>query len=61
MARDLRRLRLDFDEVDIEQDAALEATYSEAIPVLLAGRQEVARAPQSQASLRDALRRRGLL
>lgn len=61
MARDLRRLRVEFEEVDIEQDDALERAYGESIPVLLAGEREVARAPQSERSLRDALIRAGLL
>ena len=37
MARDLQRLRVDFEEVDIEGDEALERAYGECIPVLLAG------------------------
>ena len=61
MARDLRRLRLAFDEVDIEQDDALERVYGEAIPVLLHGDREVARAPQTERSLRQAVTRAGLL
>ena len=61
MARDLRRLRVPFDEVDIEQDPALERAYGEAIPVLMAGEVEIARAPQTERSLRDALIRAELL
>jgi hypothetical protein len=61
MARVLRRLRVDFDEVDIEQDEALERAYGEAIPVLMAGDFEIARAPQTERSLRDALIRVGML
>jgi glutaredoxin len=61
MARDLRRLHVDFDEVDIEQDEALERAYGEAIPALIAGDIEIARAPQTERSLRDALIRAGML
>jgi hypothetical protein len=61
MARDLKRLRIDFVEVDIETDDALERAYGESIPVLLAGDVEVARAPQTQRSLREALIRAGVL
>lgn len=61
MARDLKRLRIEFDEVDIEQHAALERAYGESIPVLLRGGLEVARAPQTERSLREALIRFGLL
>jgi glutaredoxin len=61
MARDLRRLNVAFDEVNIEQDPALRRAYGEAIPVLLAGDVEVARAPQTERSLREALIHAGLL
>lgn len=61
MARDLRRLRLAFDEVDVEQDDELERVYGEAIPVLLHGDREVARSPQTERSLRQAVTRAGLL
>jgi hypothetical protein len=61
MARDLRRLRVDFDEIDIERNETLECVYGESIPVLLNDGFEVARAPQTERSLRDALIRTGLL
>jgi hypothetical protein len=61
MARDLHRLRVDFDEVDIEDDQELERAYGEAIPVLLDGEVEIARSPQTERSLREALTRAGLL
>ena len=61
MARGLRRLRLTFEEVDIEQDESLERAYGEAIPVLFAGDREIARAPQTERTLREALARGGLL
>jgi hypothetical protein len=61
MARDLRRLRVDFDEIDIERNETLERVYGESIPVLLNDGFEVARAPQTERSLRDALIRTGLL
>jgi hypothetical protein len=61
MARDLRRLRVAFEPLDIEQDEALEQAYGEHIPVLLLDGREVARAPQSERSLRTLLSRAGLL
>jgi hypothetical protein len=61
MARDLSRLRLGFVTIDIEQDAALERTFGESIPVLMLDEREIARAPQTAASLEKALRREGLL
>jgi hypothetical protein len=61
MARDLTRLGLAFDEVDIEQDAALEAAYGEAIPVVLWDGREVARAPQTDRTLRRVLARAGVI
>jgi glutaredoxin len=61
MARELRRLRISFQEIDIEQDEALERLFGESIPVLLAGDREIARAPQTERSLRQALSRAGLL
>lgn len=61
MARDLTRLKLQFVTIDIESDASLEAAYGEAIPVLMDGEQEIARAPQTRASLERTLRRAGIL
>jgi hypothetical protein len=61
MAGDLTKLRLAFDSIDIEQDASLEATYGEAIPVLFDGEREIARAPQTRESLLAALKRAGVL
>jgi hypothetical protein len=61
MARDLQRLRVPFEEVDIEQDEALERAYGELIPLLLQGDTEIARAPQDERTLRRALSRAGLL
>jgi hypothetical protein len=61
MAGDLIRLRLSFDTIDIEADASLEQAYGEAIPVLMKGEQEIARAPQTSASLEQALSWAGVL
>jgi glutaredoxin len=61
MARDLDSLQISFDTIDIDQDESLVRAYGEVIPVLLLGEQEVARAPQTPASLRDSLKRAGLL
>ncbi len=61
MAEDLSRLGIDFQEIDVAQDEALESAYGDAIPVLLIGDREIARAPQTERSLRDALIRAGCL
>ena len=61
MAGDLAHLRVPFDAVNIEDDASLEATYGELIPVLFEGDREVARAPQTRDSLKKALQRAGVL
>jgi len=61
MARDLAKLGLAFDTIDIEGDPGLLQSYGEAIPVLMHGDREIARAPQTAESLRRALERAGLL
>jgi glutaredoxin len=61
MARDLDSLQIPFDTIDIDQHESLVKTYGEVIPVLLLGEQEIARAPQTPAMLRDSLMRVGLL
>jgi hypothetical protein len=61
MAAGLTSLRLPFDAIDIEQDSALEAAYGESIPVLLEGDRELARAPQTRKSLKEALQRAGVM
>ena len=45
----------------IERDESLGRAFGEAIPVLLSGGFEIARAPQTERSLRDTLIRHGLL
>ncbi|HEY7465118.1 MAG TPA: glutaredoxin family protein [Dehalococcoidia bacterium] len=61
MARDLRRLKLAFVEIDVDEDEALEREYGEVIPVLMLGDREIARAPQIERTLREVLSRAGLL
>ena len=61
MARNLSRLRLSFDTINIELDDELERAYGESIPVLFLGERELARAPQTAAGLERALRRAGAL
>ena len=61
MAGDLSRLRVPFDAINIEEDAALEAAFGESIPVLFEGEREIARAPQTRDSLKKALQRAGVL
>ena len=61
MARDLRRLKLAFVEIDVDEDETLQRDYGEVIPVLMLGDREIARAPQTQRTLRQVLSRAGLL
>jgi hypothetical protein len=61
MARDLHRLKVRFEEVHIDQDEALQREYGEAVPVLMLGESEIARAPQTEQTLRRVLSRAGLL
>lgn len=61
MARDLCRLKVRFEEVDVDQHEALQRAYGEVIPVLMLGEREIARAPQTERTLRQALSRAGLL
>jgi hypothetical protein len=61
MARDLRLLKIAFEEVDVDRDVALQRKYGEVIPVLMLGDREIARAPQTERTLRQALSRAGLL
>ena len=51
----LRRLRIGFDTVDVDSDNELRRRFGDAIPVILAGEFEVARAPIDDASLREKL------
>jgi hypothetical protein len=51
----LHDLGVQFERVNIETDAELVRRYGEAIPVLMRGEHELARAPMSPASLRRAL------
>ncbi|HEY4685191.1 MAG TPA: glutaredoxin family protein [Dehalococcoidia bacterium] len=60
-ARDLTRLGVAFDTIDIDRDEALAQRYGEAIPVLLLGERELARAPLGATALEKALRQAGLL
>ena len=61
MERELSHLRLSFDTINIELDAELERAYGEVIPVLMLGDTEIARAPQTSATLEQALMRAGVL
>jgi glutaredoxin len=54
--RVLRELRLDYEVVDIDTRPRLLAAYGDVIPVVLAGDQEVCRAPITRASLSAALK-----
>ena len=61
MAHFLRELGVAFDLVDVDEDAALSAAFGDAIPVLMQGGVEIARAPQSSRTLERTLRRCGVL
>ena len=61
MARDLAQVGIGFEEIDISGAELMESSYGNAIPVLMNGDTEVARAPQTERSLKDALIRAGLL
>ncbi len=52
----LSDLGVEFDTIDIDREPALLVLYDEAIPVVLAGEQEVCRAPITAQSLRGALK-----
>lgn len=60
VARDLSRLGVRFDTIDIEMDETLERRYGEAIPVLLLDGHEIARAPIDATALERALRDAGV-
>ena len=51
----LQRLGLGFEMVDVDNDDELRRRFGDAIPVILAGEFEVARAPIDEASLREKL------
>lgn len=55
----LRSFGAAFATIDIEADAELERRYGEHIPVILDGAREVARAPISEQTLREALANAG--
>jgi glutaredoxin len=55
-AHALRDLGLDFEPVDIDQDAGLRALYNDAVPVVLLDGLELCRAPFTKESLRSVLK-----
>jgi glutaredoxin len=54
--RALESLGVEYEQVNVDTDAGLKERYGEAIPVVLLGEREIARAPMSVDSLRAALR-----
>ena len=60
-ARDLARLGIAFDTIDVDMNEGLARRYGEVIPVILAGDTEVVRAPFTLPALRRALARAGLV
>jgi len=61
LAHELSGLGVSFISLDVDHDPELTRLYSEQVPVLLNGREELVRAPFSELSLRQALRVAGLL
>lgn len=61
MAGELSHLGVPFETVDVDADAGLLRLYDECVPVLLSADEELARAPFTDASLKQALRRAGVL
>ena len=59
-ARDLARLSIAFDTIDVDIDEELLRRYGEVIPVVLAGEVEIVRAPFTLPALRKALAKAGL-
>jgi hypothetical protein len=56
-ARDLVRLNIAFDTIDVDLDEALLSRYGDVIPVLLDDEREIVRAPFTLPALRKALAR----
>ena len=56
----LAELGLAFERVDVDGDTALAAAFGDAVPVLLLGGREIARAPLDRASLVRALAEEGV-
>jgi hypothetical protein len=61
LAGELRGLGVPFTVVDVDSDAELLRRYSESVPVLLLGSDELARAPIAAGALPALLRRAGAL
>jgi hypothetical protein len=61
LAEDLRRLGVRFEVLDVDANEALKQLYDDSVPVLLKAGVEIARAPFTQASLRNVLERNGAL
>jgi glutaredoxin len=54
-ARDLNDLGAVYEEVDVDSDPELQERYGDAIPALLFGGRELARAPMTPSTIRAAL------
>jgi len=61
LAEELARLGVSFTTLDVDDDPALARLYSECVPVLLNDDEELARAPFTGRSLKQALRFAGVL
>jgi hypothetical protein len=61
LGRELDRLSLPYESLDVDKDDALLSLYDETVPVLLLDGREIARAPVSRNALRSLLSRAGVL
>jgi len=55
VARELTRLNITFDTIDVDMDEALVSRYGDVVPVLLNGDKEIVRQPFTLPALRKAL------
>lgn len=55
--RELDRLGVPYETVDVDSDPVLEGAYGECVPVILYGGAEIARAPIDAVALRKAVGR----
>jgi glutaredoxin len=59
-ARDLTRLGIAFDTIDVDMDEVLVSRFGDMIPVILDGEREIVRAPFTLPVLRRSLEQAGI-